>query len=265
MVTLAIHLAAILALHCCGGILSDATMILLLAIPFSQLSLVAIWAATVVKNPAARCVIPMFGISVIWMLIRRIMPWGVGEAASVGWAVALCTQAATVIAAVLCYKINCSKRLYPPIDLQNDDPVESLAEQRVFGIGTLLVVTTASAVVVSFVRIGQRYWQWTPEMLQWELMGAMPIIGMASGLLAAVWLWALVSLSGKLGFRMVASAVVCCCLVACVHFGTLWATGSFVLSLPDVTYNFAAQSAIICVSLALSKPSFQAFAANKTA
>lgn len=252
VVVCAVHLGLGLALLSRTWMLSMSTTILLLAIPLSQLSIVSIWAALPARHLAVRCLTPVFGVAITWIFMSRIMPWGVGDAASVGWALAVSTQAATIFVAVACFGTR----------KHRGEPEEEVAQPRSsyqynFGVATLLILTTASAIGVSLFRGAALYWEWTPELLKWELLPAMPVIGIANGLLAIVWYWAFCGQRERRVVSTFTAVAATCCLVLLTYGGTYATTGGSPLPLRDAFLSLIAQSVILATSLAAARTAFR--------
>ena len=119
--------------------LNRSTLMIVLAIPLSQLSLSVLWALAASTNALLRYLIPVLGIAACWFLMSRILPWGIGEPASAGWAIALVCQTITIFVSAI------GARLLFAIRPKNEQESQ---EQRVsrpirFGVGTLMLWTTA--------------------------------------------------------------------------------------------------------------------------
>lgn len=245
-----VHLVLDLALISRSWFWSQPAIMIALAIPLSQLALLTIWAAVVSSNPLLRFVVPIFGIAACWFLMSRILPWGTGEAASAGWAIALVVQVITVLVAVECF------RLIRNLFLAGEKNLERTrnARQIRFGIRTLMLWTTVVGLGFGFIQFGQQNWQWTAGVFKWELLSAMPIIGITNGLVAALWLWAF-AIGGQAsrGGRILTSLAATGGLAFLSCYTTKWVTGTSVLSLDGSFIVLAAQSVTISLSLAIAK------------
>lgn len=227
---------------------TQTALIIVMAIPLCQLSLLTIWAGVVTNNPVLRLAVPILGIVSCWILMSRILPWGTGDPATAGWAVALLSQAATILVALGCF-------FYISRRASNDCPHTAATT---FGVGTLMLWTTASALALGFVQFGRHHWQWTSSVFQWSLLSAMPIIGIINGLVAALWLWALRA-NGlvSLAVRIAASLQMTGGLALLGYYATTWITGNPVLDQGSFLLVICSQSIIISLSLAVAMPCYK--------
>lgn len=248
-----VHLALDLTLIGRSWFWSQPILMIALAIPLSQLALLTVWAAVVSSNSLLRFVVPILGIAACWFFLSRILPWGTGEAASAGWAIVLVVQVITVFVAVGCFR---QIRYLRPADEKNPEGKSNPSQIR-FGMSTIMLWTTAVGLGFGFIQFGQRYWQWTAGIFEWELLGAMPIIGITNGLVAALWLWAFATGGlARRGVRIATSLVLIGGLALLECYSTKWATGTSVLNLDGFFIVLAAQSVMISLSLAIARISY---------
>ena len=86
--------------------------------------------------------------------------------------------------------------------------------------------------------------------MRWDLLGAMPIIGVTNGLLAALWLWSFSAFeSRRVAFRVVVAGGLTAGLAMATRYATEWATSVPVLSLQECLGMLAGQSFMIAASL----------------
>ena len=244
-----IHLAVALVLISRAWVFSQIMLMIVVAIPLSQLSLVTLWAVVGCEKPLLRYLVPVLGIATSWFLLSRILPWGIGEPASAGWAVSLALQVFTIVAG-----IQCAQLLNTFCTSAEASREEKATNAISFGIGELLLWTTAIGLCFGFIRFGQYYWQWTTAVFHWELFGAMPIIGVVNGSVAGLWLWTFASTGvSRYCFRAAISVAVCSGLAVIEWYATEWATGTIVLGLEALLILLAAQSLVLSSSLAIFK------------
>lgn len=255
MILVGVHVALDVTLTSRSWFWSQPVLMVALAIPLSQLGLLAIWAAVVSSNPLLRFGLPILGIAACWFLMSRILPWGTGEAASAGWAIALVVQVLTVLVAVECFRLI---RNHRPVEEKILEGTTNVSQIR-FGMSTLMLWITSVAIGLGFLQFGQHYWQWTAGIFQWKLLWAMPIIGITNGLVAVLWLWALAcGEQTTRGAKNATSAVATGGLAFLCSYSSTWVTGTSVLKLDDSFIVLIAQSLMISLSLVIAKSHYQA-------
>ncbi len=248
-----VHLALDLALVGGKWHFSQPALMIALAIPLSQLALLAIWAAVAESRTWVRFTLPTGGILACWFLLSLILPWGRGEAASAGWAIALVVQVITTLVLIEYCIACCSARQA----LQTVEGSERRSNPR-FSISTLILWTTVLGIGFGFMQFGQRDWQWTAAVFQWKNMSAMPIIGMTNGMVAALWLWTFAIYGmAKRGVRIIAALALTAGLAGLQYYVTNGLTGTSAIRLDTSFGVLAVQSILISVSLALAETSFR--------
>ncbi len=253
VVLIGVHLALDLALVGRSWHWNLPMLMTALAIPLSQLALLAIWTAVATTSPLLRFAVPTGGTLACWFLLSLMLPWGTGEAASAGWAIALVFQVITCLLAVACYNLWYSFRL----TTQTEQGGERRSNPK-FGISTLILWTTIVGFGFGFIQFGQRYWQWTVAVFQWQYMGSMPIIGITNGMVAALWLWAFATRGIARRSAKIATALVMTGGLACSqYYLTTWFTGTSDINLDTSIIVLTAQSIMISVSLAIAETSFR--------
>lgn len=239
-----IHLALDLILISRAWWWNQSSLLIAVAIPLSQLTLLTFWAAVESSRAWLRFFVPTVGMAGCWWLMSRILPWGTGEAASAGWAIALVVQVVIVFVSAA----HTSRAGRPAV--AEDSEQERAASSMRFGVGSLMLWTTVFGLGLGFIQFGQYYWKWTTAVFQWELLGAMPIIGLANGLLAALWFWVFASVGiARLVFRLVSGVGLTGVLTVVASYATELATGTVALSVNEFMVLLAAQSIILLASL----------------
>jgi hypothetical protein len=182
-----IHISADLALMNQPWVLSDQLVVLALALPISQCSLCAMWAATSRISPYVRFAVAFVGAVVCWYAIAQILPWGIGDPASAGWAAALALQTFAIVTAIELYHraMNLAARR------GTDGGRVKLGNLLAFDLRTLMLWTTVIGCGFGFIQFGRVEWRWTLAIADWELMKAMPVLGVFNACLGLMWLWAL--------------------------------------------------------------------------
>lgn len=250
-ILIGVHLALDLALVGRSWHLSLPMLMAAVAIPLSQLALLTIWAAVAPTHTWLRFAVPAGGILACWFLLSLMLPWGKGDPASAGWAIALVVQVVTCLVAIEC--CNLCHRLYLA-----PQTVQGIRSGSKFSIGTLILWTTVLGFGFGFIQFGQRYWQWTAAVFQWAIMSSMPIIGITNGMVAALWLWAFATrgMAGR-GVRITTTLGLSGGLAYAQWYLTKWFAGASTMDLDMSIILVAAQSVIISVSLAIAEPSFR--------
>lgn len=249
-ILIGIHLALDLALVGRSWHWSLPMLMAAMGIPLSQLGLLAIWVAVATANRFLRFAVPTTGILACWFLLSLMLPWSMGEAASAGWAIVLVVQVVTILIAAQCYKLCCSL-LASPMERVGDRGLN-------FSISTLILWTTVLGFGFGFIQFGQRYWQWTDAVFQWAYMSSMPIIGIANGLVAALWLWVFAARGMARRIARTATTLALAGGLAWLQwFLTEWLAGTSAMDLDTSVTILAAQSILISVSLAIAEASLR--------
>ncbi len=165
--------------------LEDNGLLLAMALPLSQCSLPAIWAACSGLSLYLRFAVPALGVVGCWYLLTQLLPWGLGEPASAAWALALTIQVLAITMAIQLY------RLATNLTAQHDADANRPKRSRwSFDLRTLMLWTTVIAFGFGFIQFGRVQWLWTKGVADWEFLQAMPLIGVFNAVLAVLWLWA---------------------------------------------------------------------------
>ncbi|MEZ6081906.1 MAG: hypothetical protein R3C56_41395 [Pirellulaceae bacterium] len=233
-----------------GWFWDQSMLMIALALPLSQIALLTIVAAVVPMALVLRFALPSFGAVAGWYLLSQILPWGVGEEATAAWALALVAQVVTIFLAVECYWL--SRNLRPANETECGDV--GRPSPFTFGMRTLMLWTTVVGLGFGFIQFGRRSWQWTAAVFQWEYLGAMPIIGVANGLVAALWLWALATDGLAWQSAKVVTAVLMAGGLAILQcYAAEWITGAYAMNLKESLIVVASQSVFVSASLAVAK------------
>ena len=250
VVIVAVHVALDLALSRYSWFWNQPMLMVALAMPLSQTALLTMWAAVVSNSPVLRFAVPAFGTVSCWYLLSLILPWGQGEEATAAWAIALVVQVATIFVAVGCHRL--SRALLLPRKSELGDMRRM--QPFTFGLRTVMLWTTVVGLGFGFIQFGRQSWQWTAGVFQWELLGAVPIIGVTNGLVAVLWLWAL-STGGLASqtAKIMNVVLIASGLAALQCYATEWITGTLVINLYESLILVAAQSVILWASLVLAK------------
>ena len=147
-----------------------------MAIPISQCSLIAIWAATSRRPLIVRSVVPVFMGIALWFLVAHVVTWNLGSPMARSWAIAFATHIIVAASVITMYR-------------------RWLARQRneaapfSFDLNFLFVSTTTAALVLCFFQYGRINWGWSEETTEWDEWLSVPMLGVLSGLVASLWLW----------------------------------------------------------------------------
>jgi hypothetical protein len=220
-------------------------LLVALALPLSQCSLVALWAACSRASPYLRFAAPPLAAVTSWYVLTQILPWGIGDPVSAAWAIALVVQMLAIIIAV-----QLGKHRTDLNERQAADESGASPSPLSFNIRTLMLWTTVIAVGFGFVQFGQSQWQWTADVAKSDFIKAIPIIGLFNAILAILWLWALAAgcwqwRSAKIGIVLL--------LVGLLGFSLSQVIGSIAgmtgFSVHETFVMAAAQSVLLAGSL----------------
>jgi hypothetical protein len=241
-----IHISADLALMNQPWILSDQLEVAVLALPLSQCSLCAMWAATSRINPYVRFAVAFVGAVACWRVLTQILPFD--ASASAGWAAALAVQTLAIVTAIGLYHrvMNLAARR------GTDGNRAKLSNVLAFDLRTLMLWTTVIGCGFGFIQYGRVQWHWTPTIVDWEYIEAMPMMGVFNACLGLLWLWAL-SL-GKWQWRT-AKILIVVWLSGSTSYVLpsilAWICGSDVIGVHDGLVLGAAQSLYLVTTLAV--------------
>ena len=181
-----IHVLADLVLINRAWFLENESLLVAIALPLSQCSLAAVWAACSRRSsPYLRFAMPISAAFGCWYVLGKLLPWGIGEDASAAWAIAIAVQMLATLMAIGLYKLTESFRQPKSVDADGANQTWFTFQLR-----TLMLWTTVVAIGFGFVQFGRSHWQWTAGVAKWDNLWAMPMIGMFNALMAFSWLWA---------------------------------------------------------------------------
>ena len=234
-------------------------LVIAMAVPISQCSLAAVWAATSRASLYLRFAVPLLATIGSWYVLTRILPWGTGEPASASWTIVFATQTLAIVLTVNLYERvrNLRQQRVWRDGSEASDSVSPLA----FDLRTLMLWTTVIAFAFGFIQFARAKWQWTFSIADWEFWQAMPVIGVFDAALALCWLWALTSASWRRRIAKIFAVMLLVVLLGCsLPPVVAWVVGVKAMETSESLVFTAAQSILIAGSLA-----FVAFAARRTA
>ncbi len=231
--------------------LENEQLLVAMAVPVSQCSLAALWAASSRASLYSRFAAPLIGTIASWYVLTRILPWGIGEPASAAWALSLAIQTLAIVLIVNLYDRGC--RFLARRGSRDDvDASKSNRAPFAFDLRTLMLWTTAIALLLGFVQYARAEWQWTSNVADWVFIEAMPIIGLFNAFVGVLWLWALAS--GSWQKRSTKAAVVTL-LIGVLGFlmssAVDWATGTNAVDVHDCLVLLVAQSVFVASGIGL--------------
>jgi hypothetical protein len=161
---LLVHLIADLALLRGPRWHGEVALMLALAVPLAQASLVVLWAGTCTMPPYVRFVIAALATAWTWRVTIAVLPrLVVGSAESAAWAVGLAAQGAVVLAAIAARSLWLQFRLAKARG--PDDPDARRWCQ--YSLGSLLGWTTVAAVLLGLGQTAARRFGWRAETAEW--------------------------------------------------------------------------------------------------
>lgn len=248
-VLIGVHLALDVILPQISLFWEEQMLALAITVPLSQLSLVVIWAAVVLRNRILTSAVPILGMFACWFVLSQLLPWGTYEDSSAVWAGALLFQAVTIFAAIACYR-----RLHPSTagELMQ---VSKDANPNRFEIRDLMLWTAVVAVGLGFLRLGIKYWGWHENFFfQWEFLFVAAVLGITQGLVAALWLWAFAMQPSVYPWNWPTAALLSAGL-AVSQYLLLWRSGLSGMELQESLALVGGQSCLLAASLAVAKAS----------
>jgi hypothetical protein len=230
-------------------ILSDGLLVATLALPLSQCSLCAIWAATSRRSLYLRFAAPVASTIACWYILTYCLPWGMDGSASAGWAVMLSSQTLAIVAAVGVYR-RVVRHASPDADAEVEAGAGTL-NIFAFDLRTLMLWTTVIGIGFGFIQFGRVEWSWSAAVAQWEYFRAMPVIGLFNASVALLWLWALATGHWK---SRCAKAVAAALLIGLAGYALppllSWITGHNAIKENNGLVLGIAESLLVIVSLA---------------
>lgn len=180
-----------------------------LSLPLSQASLVVIWAACTRAPALMRFAVAPAALFACWYVLMQTLSSGsIGDTISAVWALGLAVQAMTIVILIALYRV--AHELYAR--RRADHERTSMLSYNIL---TLMLWTMLVALGFGLVNHGRANWGWTASKTEWELLKAIPVIGVSNGLIAVIWVWALTL--GRWRWRF-AKIVVAAGLVAAVGY-----------------------------------------------
>ncbi len=187
-------LAAVLLLQDTGRF-SQAWLMVVMAVPLSQASLIAIGAAFWRAAWPFRVAAAAAGSAWAWLVAIAVLP-GIGArgAESAAWAAGLVIQAAIVL--VVASARSASRRC---VAGGRGSGEESPKQRLQFGTGSLLAWTAVLAGVLSFGRTSPVLFGWNAEVIHWTYFGFPPVLGAFNAAYALAVLFAVAERSPTVG------------------------------------------------------------------
>jgi hypothetical protein len=223
-------------------------LLIAMALPLSQCSLVAIWAASSRAILALRFAVPGLVAIFCWYVLSQILPWGIGEPASAAWAIAVMIQIIAIVILIRLYRLigDVMARRSP------DSSTAGGPSQLSFDLATLMLWLTVSACGFGFMQFGRDKLGWDASVANWECLHAMPVIAIFNAVLAALWLWSLTL--GCWQWRVakaVLTAVVIACSCSLLSRLVGWIAGNCSLEHDETRILLTAQSLLLIGTLTI--------------
>ena len=217
-----------------------------LAVPLFQVSLLAMLPTLWKLSLISRFAVPTLGALAGWFVLSRILPWGFGDDATAGWALAIAVQVLTIVLAIETYRRFQSRGLDG--DLQEDRGIS-----LTFGAQAIILWTTVCALGMGFIQYGRATWQWSIEsVLEWEFLAVMPLIGLVNGVVALMSCWIFnANCLWRVVSRMVITTIIAVFLAALLYNAMNWMATGPVLSLAESLVLVTVQSILLSLSVAV--------------
>ncbi|NIL98836.1 MAG: hypothetical protein GTO76_12535, partial [Planctomycetales bacterium] len=211
----------------------------------SQCSLATMWAVSSRSSSYLRFALPPLVLVASWYVLTRLLPWGIGDPVSAGWALALAVQMLAIVLVMVPYRYvhNFRAGRHPQGDRRQ-------RRYPTYKLSTLILWGTVVACGLTFIRFGRSGWAWTARVAEWEFFAAMPVQGLYNALFALLWLW--VFAAGGWGWRIAKAGIVSygivCLAVSQPYVMRLFA-GEQPLPPGDFLILAGGQSGLVVVSL----------------
>ena len=155
-----------------------------LGIPFSQCSLVAIWAVASNQNLVARFALTILNTLACWYTMTQIFYWGIGDPTSAAWAITLCTQVLMIAFSVHVFLVT-----RHGLDRVKAEATFRFQSYFSFDLRTLMLWTTTFAVGFGFIQWGRIQFGWSGSISRWPHVQGMPLIGIFNAAIALLMGW----------------------------------------------------------------------------
>ena len=242
-----IHLGTDLLLINRALFLDQGRLLLIAAVPLSQVSLASLWAVKSESHPYLRFTALPLVVVGCWYVLSRVLPWGINEPASAAWMIALVVQTLTILIACKLYQLASDLVRRRRTGVNSRDHLGLTFQLR-----TLVLWTTIIAMGFGFIQYGRTHWGWTARAADSEFLTAMPLIGLLNACLAVLWLWALATGNWK---KRTGKIVLAVCLIAVLGASVSqligWLTQFLDIGVDDTLVLAAAQSLLIAGSIAV--------------
>lgn len=189
------------SLAVCAGLIAVADLVLIghpwfiegdwelaaMSLPLAQCSLAALWSGTGRTYFPIRFALPPIASITAWLVLTRILPWGIGEPASAAWALALLVQTLAIVMTL---------KVCKPVDRWNQSEsraprLVSARSRLAFDLRTLMLWVTVIACVLSFVSYARHRWAWSANAANREFLEATSLVGLFNAIVGLIWLWSL--------------------------------------------------------------------------
>jgi hypothetical protein len=187
---LAVHVAADFLLLVGNSRIDGGWSLFLLALPFSQGSLIAIWAAVSRMRSYLRFPAALLGLCWIWFLTVTVLdPYSARSPESAGWAATFAIQALCILILTTAGHLAWRqiKRRRPGGRAEDPQPLQ-------FSLRFLMLWTTLLAVILGVGQFAFAQLGWTSEVVEWQYFWFCPVLGACNAVFAVI---VLVSLVGR--------------------------------------------------------------------
>lgn len=227
-----------------GWLWSSTLLVAALAVPLFQVSLLAMLPTFWKLSLISRFAVPTAGALAGWFVLSRILPWGFGDDATAGWALAIAIQVLTIVLVIETYRrFQCRGR--------NGDLHEDLGRSLTFGAQAIILWTTVCALGMGFIQYGRATWQWSIESVwEWEFLAVMPLIGVVNGVVALMSCWIFnANCLWRVVSRMVIATIAAVLLAALLYNSMNWMATGPVLSFSESLVLVTVQSVLLSLSV----------------
>jgi hypothetical protein len=156
------------------------------AVPFAQASLIALWAGTRKKPWSVRFAAAAAGAGWGWLVAVGVLPGiGLRSTESAGWATGLAVQCTVILAAIAAWS-------WQQEPVANESEGEAGGRRRLqYPVASLFAWTAVLAALLSFGRTASVLLGWSESVTEWTYFRFLPVMGVFNALYALAMLYCL--------------------------------------------------------------------------
>lgn len=221
-----------------------------MAVPLSQCSLASIWSCCSRATLYLRFAASLAAAIGSWLVLTRILTWGIGDPVSAAWALAIAIQLLSIVLMIDLYKRG--RRWLGRDSTKESGTRNCTPSPFAFDLRTLMLWTTAIALGFGFTQFAHARWRWSGNLTDWDFIDAMPIVGVGNALLSVIWLWALAVGSWQRRSMKAAGVLLFVGILGYLMSAAItWSTGVNALESSDCLTLLISQSVLVAGTIIL--------------